>query len=203
MLENNIAIEKKYFDQSISYVEYRSLIDLLLLENKTTGLDQSKEMIEYAKLNQQRMRRLDKNLQLNISLKETISKARKKYTILALTEGWCGDAAQIIPLFSKIENENSNFELRILLRDNHLELMDQFLTNGTRSIPKFLFTETNTRILKSVWGPRPKEAQELLDRLKVENISKSELKTQLHTWYAHDKTQSTQNEIEIIIRTLV
>jgi thiol-disulfide isomerase/thioredoxin len=196
------SISKKFIENSISYLEYRHLIDKLLLENKTTGADQSDALIAYAKLNQQRMRRLEKKLMLNISLKNTIFKVNKKYIILALTEGWCGDAAQILPVFEKIGSENKNLIFKILLRDNNLELMDQHLTNGTRSIPKILFIDEETYTIKNSWGPRPIEAQKLIDDLKKENISVDDIKTQLHTWYAKDKTEHTQNEIVEVLQKL-
>ena len=63
---------------------------------------------------------------------------------LVISEGWCGDAAQNMPVVEKIVDEMPNVEIRYVLRDENLELMDQYLTNGGRSIPKALFVDTET-----------------------------------------------------------
>ncbi len=54
----------------MSFAEYLKLIDELLLEGKTTGENQSEAMFGYGKLNRQRMKRLEKTVELNDSLKE-------------------------------------------------------------------------------------------------------------------------------------
>ena len=86
--------------------------------------------------------------------------------VIVLTEDWCGDAMVNIPIFLHIAEE-INMEVRFILRDSNLELMDQYLTNGTaRSIPIFIFINDEGKEL-AVWGPRAAKVQERVNELKA------------------------------------
>lgn len=179
----------------MTYITYRNLIDNLILQNKTTGNDQSEEMINYAKLNIQRMNRLDKTTILNDNWKPFFENLSSNLKWVVITEGWCGDAAQILPVLNKIaEASNGKIELELLIRDENLELMDQYLTNGGRAIPKLICYNENNKELWN-WGPRPKEAQKLINQLKDNKVDLNELKTELHLWYTQNKTFNIQSEI--------
>lgn len=86
----------------------------------------------------------------------------KNLRAIVLTEDWCGDAMLNIPILLKIA-EASDIEVRMLHRDQNLELMDQYLTNGrARSIPIFIFIdEAGNEVAK--WGPRAEKIQEYVD----------------------------------------
>src|SRR5437868_7628324 len=104
---------KNYIEKSMTYTEYIKLIDDLLLDSKTTGENQSEAMFNYGKLNRQRMHRLEKTVVLNDSLKKKVKNFQRKMIWLIITEGWCGDAAQNIPIIEKIAAENAeNIETR-------------------------------------------------------------------------------------------
>lgn len=82
--------------------------------------------------------------------------------VIALTEDWCGDAMLNNPILLKITEETC-MEVRFVLRDQNLELMDQYLTNGTsRAIPIYIFIDKEGDEF-AVWGPRAKQIQELVD----------------------------------------
>ena len=56
--------------------------------------------------------------------------------LLVLSEDWCGDAVNIVPIVAKLADGVSNMDLRILARDENLDIMDAHLTDGkSRSIP--------------------------------------------------------------------
>ncbi|RLL46478.1 thioredoxin family protein [Oceanobacillus piezotolerans] len=86
----------------------------------------------------------------------------KNIRAIVLTEDWCGDAMLNIPILLNFA-EKIDMEVRMLLRDQNLELMDQYLTNGTaRSIPIFIFiNEEGEEVAK--WGPRASEVQRFVD----------------------------------------
>ncbi|WP_231597426.1 thioredoxin family protein [Bacillus sp. SA1-12] len=87
----------------------------------------------------------------------------KQLKVIALTEDWCGDALVNNPILMKI-TEASNMEVRFLLRDQNLELMDQYLTNGTsRAIPIYIFIDQKGEE-KAVWGPRAQKIQKIVDQ---------------------------------------
>ncbi len=179
----------------MNYLEYKTLLNNLMADGKTTGSDQSEAMIHYAELNIQRMKRLDKTIVLLGEWESFFSKIEGNLKWVVLTEGWCGDAAQIVPVINKIvETSNGKIVLELLLRDENLELMDKYLTNGGRAIPKLICYNENHEELWN-WGPRPKGAQDFINQLKADGADLVKVKTDLHLWYTKNKTIDTQNEI--------
>ncbi|MDX1617798.1 MAG: thioredoxin family protein, partial [Balneolaceae bacterium] len=185
-------------ENAMSYEEYRQLIDDLLEEGKTTGEKQSEGRTRYTRMNVQRMNRLDKTTELSETLLETLDDLDSEWIWLVLTEGWCGDAAQNVPVIHKIAEASPDITLRFILRDEHPEIMDEYLTDGTRSIPKLIALEADTLEEIGTWGPRPESAQNLVQEWK-ENYSKKEWAEKLHKWYAENKTRDIQSEFESLI----
>ncbi len=190
---------KNYIEKSMAYAEYIALIDELLAEGKTTGENQSEAMFNYGKLNRQRMKRLGNTVELNESLVEKARKVGRKMIWWILTEGWCGDAAQNIPIIEKIAHENSNIETRYLLRDENLELMDKYLTNNARSIPKLIALDAETLAEIGTWGPRPQAAMDYFLEMRDGGIEKPQMMENLQRWYLQDKEKSVQAEFEMLI----
>ena len=189
---------KSYIEKSITFAEYLKLIDNLLLEGKTTGENQSEAMFGYGKLNRQRMKRLEKTVELNDSLKEKAQSADANWIWLIITEGWCGDAAQNIPVTEKIAAENPKIETRYLLRDENLDLMDKYLTNDARSIPKLICLDTEGLKEIGTWGPRPQTAMDYFFEMKHQGLEKPQMMENMQRWYNRDKEQSLQAEFETL-----
>ena len=185
---------KKYIENSFSYSEYLALIDRLLEEGKTTGPNQSETMVNFTRLNRQRIQRLDKTVELKDSVRAAARNAGRRMIWLVITEAWCGDAAQSIPPIEKIANLNERIETRYILRDENLELIDRFLTNGARSIPKLIALDAETFDMLGTWGARPEAAQKLYFELKEKGAEKAAIMEQLQRWYNTDRTLSLQNE---------
>lgn len=181
----------------MSYEQYRDLISQLLSENKTTGPDQSEDMIGYTRMNQVRMKRLDKVTHILPEVARKISQIKSPQTWLIITEGWCGDAAQILPVVQKIAELNPMIETRYVLRDEHPELMDLFLTNGARSIPIIIAWDPAEETVLSHWGPRPAEMQQIvMDRKGDPNATPYKVfAVEVQKWYAQEKTLSIQKEL--------
>jgi len=193
-------ITPEIIDQAMDYEAYRSMIDDLLEEGKTTGTNHSDVIIDYTKMNVQRMKRLDKQVELSESLQEELEALDRKRIWLVLTEAWCGDAAQNVPVIAKMAEQTDNIDLKFILRDENLEIMDEYLTNGGRSIPKLVCLDAETLDELGSWGPRPAEAQQkAMQWKKDESISKEEWAEKLHKWYASDKTEQLQDEFEELI----
>jgi hypothetical protein len=114
---------------------------------------------------------------------------------LVITEGWCGDAAQNIPVIEKIAEANRGIETRYLLRDENPELMDRFLTNGSRSIPKLIAIDRKTLEILGTWGPRPELAQALFEQQKSAGLGKPEIIENIQRWYLQDRGRSLQGEL--------
>ncbi len=190
-------------EQGIDYNTYRRLIDKLLAEGHTTGPDNSESMLHYSKMNVQRMSRVDKTTVLNEDLLQTLAGLKDSYKLLVITEGWCGDAAQIVPVFEKVaEAAPDKFDLKLVLRDKNLPLIDAHLTNGGRAIPVLLVLDAAAEKVLASWGPRPAVLQDLLKDWKSENPDMAVVAEKLHSWYAKDKTQAIQDALQQLFQEL-
>lgn len=187
---------KQYVEKSMTYAEYVKLIDDLLLDGKTTGENQSEMMFNYGKLNRQRMHRLEKTVRLSDSLKEKAASNARPMIWLIITEGWCGDAAQNIPPIEKIAAAAPNVETRYVLRDENTELMDEYLTNNARSIPKLIALDAETLEELGTWGPRPQAAMDYFYEMKAAGTEKPQMMENLQRWYNTNKEQAIQTEFE-------
>jgi hypothetical protein len=193
-------ILKTSLKNTISYLEYRDLVKNLLAENKSTGPNQSEELTNYSLLNDRRMKRLDKTIKISDETTQEVKMVNEPQTWLLITEGWCGDAAQNLPVINKMAEINENIDLKIVLRDDHLELMDLFLTNGGRSIPKLIALDKNNNVI-STWGPRPTVATKMVADYKEKHGGlDAKFKEDLQVWYNKDKGLSTQEDFVSLIK---
>ncbi len=193
-------ITQKDIDKSMSFEEFYQLTEKLAAEGGTTGENQSDALINYTKLNFSRMKRILKITPISEDVSSTVACLDEKLTWLVLTESWCGDAAQNIPVFAKIAEANPNVSLRILLRDENPELMNQYLTNGSMSIPKLICVDENLNEL-GTWGPRPKFLQDWLYRNKANpTMDMADLKKEFQVWYTKDKGQTLQKEMILLMK---
>jgi len=189
-------------EQGMDYQTYRALVDQLLLEGKSTS--EASYDLHYTKMNVQRMNRVDKTVSLTDDLISTINQFKDNYKFLVITEGWCGDAAQIIPVFNKIATASlGRIDLKFVLRDKNLPLIDAHLTNGGRAIPVLIVLNESADQVLATWAPRPQVLQDLLKEWKKETTEMPILAEKLHGWYAKDKTQSTQAELTRLLKGLL
>ena len=186
---------KEALTRSFSYQEYRSLVSALILEGKSTGNTQSDDLLHYSELNESRMNRLEKTIQITEEIQEQIKQLDTKITWLVISEGWCGDAAQILPIIYKMVELSENIDLKIVLRDENEALMNDFLTNGGKAIPKLIILDEENEVIGD-FGPRPEPARKLIaDYKAINGVVDEPIKIELQKWYLHDKGVSTQNEI--------
>jgi len=193
-MKNIIA---KALFKSHTYAEYRKLVSDLLVNGQSTGSEQSESLTNYSKLNDARMNRLDKTIKLTDEVVSKLENLDHRYIWLVISEGWCGDAAQILPVINKMAlASNKKIDLRIVLRDENEELMNQYLTNGGKAIPKVIVICKEAGIVRADWGPRPKAASELMANYKKEfGVIDEKIKTDLQLWYLADKGISVQEEL--------
>ena len=189
----------KALDKSYSYQEYRKLVEDLLNENKSTTEGGSEALVNYSKLNHSRMKRLDKTTEIPKEIEQKIKKIDSEVLWLVISEGWCGDAAQNLPAINKMAELNKNINLRIVLRDKHIELMNEFLTNGNQAIPKLIQIENNE--VSATWGPRPSIASQMvLDYKKEHGSLDSEFKKNLQIWYNSNKNENLFSDFLNLLR---
>jgi hypothetical protein len=113
--------------------------------------------------------------------------------LLVIAEDWCGDASSTIPLMAKLVDQVPGLELRVLRRDEYPEVMDRYLTNGSRSIPIIIALDEEFREVGH-WGPRPRELQAWVMANRA-STPKAELYPKVRQWYARDRGESTLREV--------
>lgn len=176
-------IIKEALNRAISYSEYSQQMLDFFENKKTSGLEQTDALIAYTALNYQRMKRLDKTIKPDdISLIELL-KFQKNINWLVITEAWCGDAAQVLPVLNKMTETTPNITLKLVYRDENSELIEMFLTSGSRSIPKLIALDEHNQVLYT-WGPRPSKAIKMVvDYKDLHGLLTPEFKQDLQLWY--------------------
>lgn len=157
---------------------------------------------KYIPINQKRIKRIRKTLAkegLREEVNAAIAGVAPGTKMLVLNEFWCGDGAQILPVHEAMEAASGGrLEVRVLMRDAHLDVMDLFLTNGGRSIPKTVLLNADLEVLGS-WGPRPAEAMALVKRIKSDPAIAHTYSEEVHKWYTQDKQQNIQAELAVLL----
>jgi hypothetical protein len=195
-------ITKEQFESGYTYSEYRDLVRSEFEKGRNTGSEQSESLMEYTDLNLHRMKRLDKTIELDAGLKKKLAELPCSVKWLVLAEGWCGDASQNLPIMNKMAEASTNIELRILLRDEHLDVMDQYLTNGARAIPKLIIMDGDMNQI-GTWGPRPSVVQEMvMENKRIGKVSYSEFSKVVQKWYATDKGKTLEMEMMTILNQM-
>lgn len=189
-------IFKDVLSKGFSFPEYINHTETLLSEGKTKGPNQSQELVDYTKLNLARMKRIMNTTTISEKLKSELNLLSEKWLWLVITEAWCGDAANIIPVLAKISESSGNIDFKLILRDENPDFMNMYLTNGSKSIPILVCVNSDTFEELGKWGPRPANLQGLvMEFKKKDNFSLEELKKKIQLWYLDDKTESTQKEL--------
>lgn len=182
--------------KAILYQDYRDLINELVQTNSTTGNDKSESMVNYTMLNDRRMKRWDKTVRVSDAMKNRLSKFTRNVTWLVITESWCGDAAHVVPVINKVSELHKGIDLKLVMRDENEALMDQFLTNGGKSIPKLIMIDNASQEVINSFGPRPSQVTKLVNDYKAENgYLTPEFKEDLQHWYNSDKGQNTIEDL--------
>lgn len=183
-------------NKSMSYQAYTELVNNLVETEGSTGPDQNEDLVGYTKLNQRRMKRWDKTIKVSEEARGVFSDFNHEMTWLVITESWCGDAAHVVPVINKLAELSENINLKIVLRDENIELIDMFLTNGGRAIPKLLMIDDETGKVLNTFGPRPTAATTLVNDYKEEHGKITpEFKEELQSWYNKNKGQNIIEDI--------
>jgi hypothetical protein len=200
MMKSIDELIQESLPKAMSYSQYRDLVANLAKDSKSTGPLQTDDLAKYTKLNDRRMKRWDKLFKIDETTIETIRNAAKNHTWLVLTESWCGDASPALPVMEKVTALSTTINLKVILRDENLLLMNRFLTNGGMSIPKLIvWDNTNQNVLVS-WGPRSQNAVKLVEEHKgLHGTILPGLKEELQIWYNTDKGQSILKELVALL----
>lgn len=194
--------DKNLISNALTYQAYLELTEQLVAESKTSGPKQSAPYVHYTKLNLQRMKRLNKTVRIPDQLVKSMIKKATPWTWITLTEPWCGDAAQCVPVIEKLAAACPQIKSVYLLRDEHPNIMDAYLTNGGRSIPKLICVDENFDEVFT-WGPRPKHIQQVMNGLKQSGITEiATLVEAIQKAYNADQQASMYAEFEVLLNEI-
>ncbi|MCC5929297.1 MAG: thioredoxin family protein [Cyclobacteriaceae bacterium] len=189
-------------DKALIFEQYLKHTEALVKEGKTSGMQQSDNLIHYTRLNFQRMKRLNKTFNLQSSLAQALQEIADAWIWVVITETWCGDAAQNLPAMAHMAASSNHIDMRIIFRDEHPDIMDRFTTNGARSIPKLICLRKKDGQVLGTWGPRPAKMQQMvLDYKKNPETSYDVFSEKLQRVYLEDQNHSIQEEFENLIVT--
>ena len=154
-----------------TYAEYRAHWQ----EQKDAPLNDpapdERKMHHYLNYNWERQAHVHEAYELSEDLWNAIDSVDAPQLWMVLTEPWCGDSAFLLPIIAEAAAQSDYITLRILPRDENLDIMDQYLTGGSRSIPKLVaFTDEGEE--QFTWGPRPETARERFESLRAKHDDK-------------------------------
>ncbi|KQK26592.1 thioredoxin [Chryseobacterium aquaticum] len=182
---------ENYWNSAISFDEY------IQIANERLENPANQNEIEYKPYYELGLQRMNRTLKKLVIDEEQVNELKSKNfdgKILIISEAWCGDASATVPALVKFfEGHN---EVKIFLRDSDSSLIEQFLTNGTQSIPKVIILDKEFKV-KNSWGPRPKFGHDLLLKYKAdpESYTKDMFYNDLQIYYSRNRGKDAIQEI--------
>ncbi len=178
----------------MTFQEYLVYFEQILTSPQDYELYRNEEYFNYTKLNWSRMNRWLKRFEPDEAVESLISSITEHQHWIVITEPWCGDAAHSVAQLYQIVKNNSNIDFDIQLRDAEPHLIEDYLTDGGKSIPK-LIIRNDVGHDKVIWGPRPQQLQEIFVTMKAEGKTFEEIKETMQKWYNEDKGEALQREL--------
>jgi len=122
-----------------------------------------------------------------------VSSLPGRWHLLVLSEDWCGDAVNTVPIVARLVEPCPNVDMRVLARDVNPDLMDAHLTGGSRSIPVIIVLDEAYEE-RAWWGPRPTALQRWVSG-QGQLLEKTARYREARTWYARDRGRTTLDEV--------
>lgn len=195
-------VTEQVIENGFSYSEFVEFTEKLVEEKRTTGANQSEAYLDYTRMCLQRMNRWNKTAKVSAKMTHLMESIQESQIWLIITEAWCGDGAQSIPYLAKLAELNPKIKLRIIMRDEYPEIMDAYLTNGARSIPKLVAFTEDLKVELFTWGPKPLYLMNRHKEYKHDSkgLSYSGFLEEIHLWYAKNKNQDLEAELFPLIQ---
>ncbi|MFN8310640.1 MAG: thioredoxin family protein [Chitinophagales bacterium] len=195
------TIGTKILNETLSWNQYLKLTEDIVNHEDRPEKYRDEKMLRYTTQNLERMKRISAHMTVDTKLYNALSRFTEPMTWMVLTEPWCGDASQSVPALQVLAACNENIRFCVLLSDSHQEVLAQFLTNGSYSIPKLVCLNAQNEVI-AVWGPRPKALQDIaMVKLKDPSLSFGQKVKLIHEWYDQDATKSLQEEFTAMVKS--
>ena len=174
--------EAAFTAKGLTYEKYIALWEAHIAQ-PLKGLDkQARKNLFYAKYNMERAGRVIDAYNMDEKLASLIDAVSEPQRWMVLTEDWCVDSAYALPIIFRAVSRNPHINMRILLRDDNLDIMDQYLTDGGRGIPKLVVFDADGQELFQ-WGPRPQALKQMREVWKAEGVEGAMLSQKGAEWY--------------------
>lgn len=196
-MSNKISVSTAVLKSAITYNQYFNNLQKRVEEAEQPKTDKDQLYLHYYLLGFKRMKRLNKKAEVTPETQSFLSKINRKQTWLVISEGWCGDAAHSLPYLDKMCRLNKNISLQLIYRDNN-DVIDNYLTNGSKSIPKLIAFDEKLNELFT-WGPRPQHIQDSFLRMKKDKMPFEDITKSLQLLYNEDKGVTLQKEISSLL----
>lgn len=189
-------ITAQHLERGMAYEDFLADVSRQIEEGRDLPPEECDPYLDYMKLNRARMKRLYRDVQLIDGFKALQRSLQLPLTWVVLVEAWCGDVAQNLPIFAKIAHNVPEIHLVLLRRDKNLDVMDRYLTNGGRAIPKLICLQSKDLKELGTWGPRPQEAQQIMEDYKTHPVGpKDDVIKRIQLWYVKDRGMTLQREL--------
>ncbi len=188
-----------YWNAGLTYAAYQAEWERRLTE-KPADKD-ARKMHHYRKYNSERTQMVESEFVPSDSTVDAMNSVGRPQKWLVLTEDWCGDSSFLLPVAERIARDAERIDLRILARDEYLDLMDQYLTNGGRSIPKLIAMDAETGEELFTWGPRTDAASAKFLEIKATGADKLQIVAGLVDWYAEGGWKTAEAELAMLIES--
>lgn len=158
------------------------------------------EYMETVEQNTELWKQIYKRVEIADEVLQELQGCQSRWYLLVLSEDWCSDAVNLVPVVACLARDAHNLDLRVLARDENLDIMDTHLTNGrSRSIPVVILLDEDF-VEKGWWGPRPASIQKWFME-KGMNMASPERSKHTRRYYAKDKGRTMVSEIMDLIRS--
>lgn len=155
------------------------------------------EFIDQAEKNQDIWKSMHERARVPAEFAERLEELPARY-LLVILEDWCGDAFNSVPVIARLAEKHPRLELRVVRRDEHLDLMDQYLSGTSRAIPVVIVMNENFEEL-GWWGSRPRPLQKWVTSEESRAMEQSDRYREVRRWYARDRGHTTLEEITALL----
>jgi hypothetical protein len=169
------------------------MTETITLRERYLGAPEFEEMLASAEKNADLWAAVWRRAKVPDELVQRVAALGGAWHLLILSEDWCGDAVNTVPIVAKLAELSPNLDVRVLARDHNLDLMDAHLTGTSRAIPVVIVLDERF-VERGWWGSRPAPLQAWVTG-PGQALDKEARYREVRAWYARDAGRTTLDEI--------
>jgi hypothetical protein len=194
-------ITQDILDKSLTFNQYLDLTKSIVESSSPAGLYAKESTMRYTRSNLERMNKTLQHTVISQRLYNLLSELKEEWIWLVISEPWCGDASWGVPALYLFASSTDKIDYRIILRDEHPDIMKAYQTGGSDSIPKLVCLRKRDMKELGTWGPRPATLHEQVLKWKNEpGLDFRDSVRQLHAWFEADMSRSIDEELSVLVK---